>query len=1078
MWLVKVFGAFLGPLASLQLSVEGASTSSPLPWGPLHFPPNQQCPIVFPFSNETVFCNAVGRQRAVVSLGPSHTKEAGVACTVLEWRRRDNPLDVGVFVLDGNNTFLPARIENSSTSINGTVCFAIPAGSLRSDTASLFSVYYLPYAWSIEGWSGSFHSHFLARWSTPPTLPPIDWSASRILWATVVAWESYSDFDARSPMEWVASGKEIAAVQSQSDRNDYLTWVSEVYNTSTQTPRTPHPPYPVVSTTPNNTVHVQVYPGKTTSLQVLILAGSANITRVDFQAGAIGKIPSSVMSCIHTQGRDYSGNAMRPNPVHIRQGQMGHLLVLLQIPESFNACDTAQQGSFVITPSGSNITLPSTTIKVTATCSKSQPAESISAFWRLETMSWLDSSLGINDTVITRPYSPLILDSDTATVECRGRTIRIGANGLPAEIVSNGRDVLSSPMTFTTSMPMQPNHDSPPNIVLHPGGSSATWRVTTTTPGGVRQTIDGAVDYSCYVNVGVSLDTSAGPGSTADSVLAIQLPSTVARFASGAAFGDDGDFFPVGNASSLDWRWCMPDTEARGTCSGWRVWLGDVDAGLFVKLKGPEVAWNQAVGGRSLPSSWSNGGLGGIRFRESTPTSTVTLEAYTGPYQIQSRIVYNFSISVTPVKGDYVHTAEGKKEHYRIRHFHVPYGQWDPPDPSTLKKQLGVTTIILHQSNSLNPYIDYPLHPSVTPRLKSYIDRAAQAGVRVKLYFTLGQLSNHAVELFALASLNGEVIVQNTSDLLPPPRSSLQGMGGTLMGNEWLEEHMIRGYESGWFTLNPGNEEDASIMDNTTSRFMNYYVEGQRFLFNEIGVGGLYYDGFNAERFIQQRIRRMSSSNNPLTYFDVHGRAFMYTELLPFVDFMWTCEGIDFTRGPAYWLIAISALPFGTFGEMLGGDQRLPIPDTSCGETCANKWRGMLFGMTNRAGWNGVDPNFNREVWQLWDDFGIEDADMYGWWNTSSPVSTGSSTILATIYIRSATAKQSAATLVAIASWSTKLESVNLAIDYSRLGVDSRSAKLTPPKSVPNFNRNRTQAFDPKNPLPVPALEGWLLILD
>ena len=66
---------------------------------------------------------------------------------------------------------------------------------------------------------------------------------------------------------------------------------------------------------------------------------------------------------------------------------------------------------------------------------------------------------------------------------------------------------------------------------------------------------------------------------------------------------------------------------------------------------------------------------------------------------------------------------------------------------------------------------------------------------------------------------------------------------------------------------------------------------------------------------MQQRIRRMSAEHG--AKYDVHGRAFQNAELLPFVDSMWTCEGIDFTRGPDYWLISISALPFGVFGEML-----------------------------------------------------------------------------------------------------------------------------------------------------------------
>jgi len=69
-----------------------------------------------------------------------------------------------------------------------------------------------------------------------------------------------------------------------------------------------------------------------------------------------------------------------------------------------------------------------------------------------------------------------------------------------------------------------------------------------------------------------------------------------------------------------------------------------------------------------------------------------------------------------------------------------------------------------------------------------------------------------------------------------------------------------------------------------------------------------------------------------------------------------------------YWLISIAAIPFGTFGEMLGRDSCTAGPEPcvmheGCGESCANRWRGMLYGMTNRAGWTGHDPNNNAGVY-------------------------------------------------------------------------------------------------------------------
>ena len=87
--------------------------------------------------------------------------------------------------------------------------------------------------------------------------------------------------------------------------------------------------------------------------------------------------------------------------------------------------------------------------------------------------------------------------------------------------------------------------------------------------------------------------------------------------------------------------------------------------------------------------------------------------------------------------------------------------------------------------------------------------------------------------------------------------------------------------------------------------------------------------------------------------------------------------------------------------------------------------------MTNRAGWVGFDPNDNQHLWNLWDDFGIEHAHMYGYWNESTAVKLkvhdvnttppnndpppgGDGPVLATAYVRPGNV-----TLVAIASWST-----------------------------------------------------------
>ena len=373
----------------------------------------------------------------------------------------------------------------------------------------------------------------------------------------------------------------------------------------------------------------------------------------------------------------------------------------------------------------------------------------------------------------------------------------------------------------------------------------------------------------------------------------------------------------------------------------------------------------------------------------------------------------------------------------------------------------------------------------------------------------MGQMTNHMTELFALKSLGDEILLENSSAVPPAQtqhrdsavlaggdRAQVEGMGNGLVGNEWLEEHMVTGYRGGWFTLNPGDDEDASIADSTSSRLLNYYISGQEWLYREMHLGGLYYDGNYGTRDVQQRIRRMTETlpptNGTLAVFDVHGRAFDYVEELPFFDSMWTCEGIDFTQGSDYLLISIAAIPFGTFGEMLGRDSCTAGPEPcvmhqGCGESCANRWRGMLYGMTNRAGWTGADPNNNAGVWKLWDEFGIAEADMYGYWNRSAPVQIANhdNLILATSWVRHGARD----VLLAIGSWNpamVNLTAADLNIDWTAMGLVQDSTALEVPV-LAGFNDavaaaeialpNCSAAAMQQLLIPVSGNKGWVLRL-
>jgi hypothetical protein len=176
----------------------------------------------------------------------------------------------------------------------------------------------------------------------------------------------------------------------------------------------------------------------------------------------------------------------------------------------------------------------------------------------------------------------------------------------------------------------------------------------------------------------------------------------------------------------------------------------------------------------------------------------------------------------------------------------------------------------------------------------------------------------------------------------------------------------------------------------------------------------------------------------------------LYLEHFPFLNRLWFGEYFDYNSAPDYWLVEISGIPFGLMGEMLQDN--------------GNPWRGMVFGMTGRLPWAG-DP---RPLWRAWDDFGIADSRMVGFWVDTRPVKTNRGDVLATSYVRDGK------TMVAVASWAKERVDVTLAIDWTALGLDPSRVQVAAP-AIENFQEARTFAHSAA--IPVEPGKGWLLVI-
>jgi hypothetical protein len=346
----------------------------------------------------------------------------------------------------------------------------------------------------------------------------------------------------------------------------------------------------------------------------------------------------------------------------------------------------------------------------------------------------------------------------------------------------------------------------------------------------------------------------------------------------------------------------------------------------------------------------------------------------------------------------------------------------------------------VHHANAVNPWINYPfLEPA---KMKAYVDSAHARQMRVKIYYTVREISNHAPELFMLKSLGDEVLAS--------------GPGG---GGAWLQEHVADDYISAWHVP---EIRDAAIVTSGVSRWHNFYVEGLAWLVKNIGIDGLYIDDVAFDRTTMKRVRRVLDAARPEAVIDLHSAnqyndrdgfassANLYLEHFPFINRLWFGEYFDYNSAADYWLVELSGIPFGLMGEML--------------EKGGNPWRGMTFGMTNRMPWSG-DPS---DLWKVWDAFGLAGSRMVGWWAPNAPVKSSDPEVLATTYTRAGKA------LIALGNWSSEPRRVRLALDWKALGITGARARLTAP-AIKDFQDAGTWA--PGAEITVPGGRGLLLIL-
>lgn len=519
-----------------------------------------------------------------------------------------------------------------------------------------------------------------------------------------------------------------------------------------------------------------------------------------------------------------------------------------------------------------------------------------------------------------------------------------------------------------------------------------------------------------------------------DIALMTSMPATTAKYRLG--MGYEGSLRP----KSDRWKWNVERNQEG-------FWFGDVNGGMQCLFRAenyrrPLNTNFYKMQPLNMPPSWFNDGKGGINYREQG--KQVNIETYSGKRTMTKgeELNFDFLVLVTPFKP--IDTMKQWTDRYY--HGYQPAEKLKEGDAHAYQAvdvvaETGANVINLHHGNAVNPHINYPFFRPAF--MKQYVDESHAKGYKVKIYYTVRELNNHAPELFALKSLGHEIFSP--------------GKGG---GYAWLQEHLDGDYIAAWFV---DAYKDAAIVNTGISRWHNFYVEGLNWLTKNVGIDGVYIDDLAFDRNTMKRIRRVLENNRPDPRIDVHSAnqfnpadgyinsIFLYMEHMPYLDRLWFGEYFKYEKSPEYWLTDVSGIPFGMMSEML--------------QDGGNPYRGMLYGMTAREPMESVPS----QLWKVWDAFGIKDSRMMGYWVSYNPVKTGRSDILATSFVKDGKV------MIAIASWAKKDSEVKLQIDWEKLGIDPDKAKLTAP-AIKGFQEGFT--LSAKDKIKIPKDKGYIFILE
>ena len=956
--------------------------------------------------------NGLGNHRAVVRVPTA----GQLALARLQWRRTDPQPEIKkVFVVAAATGKAVAHaVAHDVTAEAGIVEFEPSAG------AGDYYIYYLPYrerTGSHEGrgqpwWNDYFKADYSADAAWRTALGKVQATPCE-----VVRYESRTDFEAWTPMGLAATAAETKALRLRHPENPVVFTEDRTFPV--------HPaawlPAKWAASDPQPAFAGTALKDEYYVWQIALWTPGGALEKVklafsDLVSATGERLAATRLTCFNTEGVNWDGSPLAPN-LKIPAGRVQPLWCGLDVPA--NAVPGTYRGTATLTAQG----LAPRTVALTITVANETVRDrGDSDLWRLSRLRWLNSRIGESDEPV-KPYAALGLNGRTITAT--GKTVTLGGNGLPVAMTADGNAILRAAMRFVVVTANGEVAFTGEDLALRQAATGlVTWQASAK-KNGLSFSLTGRMEFDGFLRYRIAV-ASEKDESVKDVRLETVYTPVASKYLMGIGYqGRRGGERPA----AYTWNWKGPFDS---------YWAGGAHAGLHVEFRGgtyhgpliADVSYHPAP-----PPAWANGGKGTIAV---DGTDAMRVVAATGATALSPTArTWEFDLLLTPVK------PLDTKAHFNMRFYHANHEGFDNA------AQRGANILNIHHAKSLNPVINYPF--VVQQPLKDYISSQHAKGRKVKLYYTIRELSNHVAELQALRSLGGEVIAP-----------------GNAHGAPWLWEHMGEGYRPAWYvkltdhTVNCGGETvDAAFVLSPHSRWINYYLEGLRWMFENYQIDGIYMDDVSFDRTVMKRMRRIIERYRPGAIIDLHsntgyskGPANQYTDFFPYVDRLWFGESFRYNEMPPdEWFVTFSGIPFGLMGEMLQGG--------------GNPWLGMVYGTTRRY-YGAVTEHNPTAIWKMWTDFGIDEARMVGYWEENPPIATDSRDVKATAFIRDGR------TLVAIGNFAKEPRTTKLAIDWARLGLNPATATITAP-AIPDYQNGRT--FAQGEAITIPAKQGWLLLL-